>query len=203
MTHGSHSRTAPSAVHHTATTTNNFIGKMLCFSEKKGIIHSHRVTSWPELSVIIHWQNKPFRVHALKTSQWLEFMIIDTGDRDVSTSGVHSWNVSPDTSSLLDQISRSCTQPHTPGLVLPVGNSFTIHLVTIMQWLWQQEHNFQDSSTQSIAQVPVENVKWTRLTYWKGPSWDPDGKRVYSTRFPGIEVGNLGKMPKVKLEYRG
>ena len=29
----------------------------------------------------------------------LELIIIATGDRDVSTSGVHSWNVSPDVSS--------------------------------------------------------------------------------------------------------
>ena len=203
---------------------------MIYFSVKKGIIHSHRDLNSVSLSTdkTNCLGSIPSRLHSptsrvrkpphttvlsvrgstsliLKpeTRNWLGLMIIVSGGRDVSTSGVHSWNVSPDTSSLLDQISRSCTQPHTPGLVLPVGNSFTIHLVTIMQWLWQQEHNFQDSSTQSIPQVPVENVKWTRLTYWKGPSWDPEGKRVYSTRFPGIEVGNLGKMPKVKLEYRG
>ncbi len=44
-----------------------FIGKMLNFSVKK---RDYSLTSWPEFSVIIHWQNKPFRTHTLKTSQF-------------------------------------------------------------------------------------------------------------------------------------
>jgi hypothetical protein len=43
-----------------------FIGKMLNFNVKK---RDCSLTSWPEFSVIIHWQNKPFRTHTLKTSQ--------------------------------------------------------------------------------------------------------------------------------------
>ncbi len=43
-----------------------FIGKMLNFSVKT---RDYSLTSWPEFSVIIHWQNKPFRTHTLKTSQ--------------------------------------------------------------------------------------------------------------------------------------
>jgi hypothetical protein len=43
----------------------NFIGKIPYFCVKNGIIHSHR-DSWPEFSVIIHWQNKPFRTHTSK-----------------------------------------------------------------------------------------------------------------------------------------
>ncbi len=40
---------------------------MLNFSVKKK--RDYSLTSWPEFSVIIHWQNKPFRTHTLKTSQ--------------------------------------------------------------------------------------------------------------------------------------
>ena len=103
-----------------------FYWKSAIFGCKK---REYSLTWWPEFSVTIHWQNKPCRSHTLKTSQsrssfsevttciclkcwrkqflslksetlnWLELMIIVTGDRDVSTSGVHSWNVCPDTSS--------------------------------------------------------------------------------------------------------
>ena len=105
-----------------------FIGKMLYFSVKKGIIHSHRdlnsVSSSTEntnllgtMSSRLHCPTprvrNPPRVTPTVSSTGgitslslkpaahnsLELIRITTGVRDVSTSGVHSWNVSPDASS--------------------------------------------------------------------------------------------------------
>ncbi len=105
---------------------NKFIGKMLYFSVKKGIIHSHRdlnsVSSSTDktnhLGPIPSRRHSPApRVcqpsHTVVSSDGgntslslkpvvrnsLELISVTTGDRDVSTSGVHSWNVSPDVSS--------------------------------------------------------------------------------------------------------
>jgi hypothetical protein len=105
---------------------NKFIGKMLYFRVKKGILHSHRDLNSVSSSTdkTNHLGPIPSRLHSpaphvhkptcttdssdvgitslsLKpeTRNSLEFTIIDTSDRDLSTFGVHSWNVSPDTSS--------------------------------------------------------------------------------------------------------
>ena len=94
-----------------------FIGKMLYFSGKKGIIHSHRdlnsVSSSTDKTNLLGPIPSRLRsptprvrtradassagVSAARNS--LELISIATGGRDVSTSGVHSWNVSPDASS--------------------------------------------------------------------------------------------------------
>jgi hypothetical protein len=100
------------------------IGKMLYFSEKKGIIHSHRdlnsVSSSTDKTNLLGPMTSRLRSPAprvrtraagsstgrntslsLKPAarNSLELISLATGGRDVSTSGVHSWNVSPDASS--------------------------------------------------------------------------------------------------------
>jgi hypothetical protein len=120
---------------------NKFIGKMLYFSVKKGIIHSHRdlnsVSSSTDKTNLLG--SIPSRLRSpdprdgktpcasvssvgwrtslnLKppTRNSLELIRIDTGDRDVSTSGVHCWNVSPDESSSTLLSHRLMTRSQSP-----------------------------------------------------------------------------------------
>ncbi len=64
-----------------------FFWKMLCFTVKKGIIHTHIVCrEWPEFRVVIHWQNKPFLSPPLLNSivDWL----MNLGDLNSNVDGL-------------------------------------------------------------------------------------------------------------------